>query len=292
MLDTWMPEEFYLNNRQDLESLVGQRTGLLDSLVKAKTPAIIFRSVYDPSDCVSLIQRFTDIGLIRDSRHLDQSQYWINKNINADMRTRIDIGTSLGNLGSDKDFFFRHAKATQFLFKFLFQGYINPIHQIYDSLSTLTKGKTVTTAYEADGQQYGPAIFRAHYESHAYKPHIDSVKLREKRINYNVHRFDHQLAGILCFQNSDHNDTGVQSLLYRCLWSPEVQMVIENNTFHQYAQEKKIQTYQVNLQPGDLYFFNTHCVHEVPAVEGNKPRIVLAVFIGYSQSEKEIFVWS
>ena len=83
MLDTWMPEEFYLDNRQDLESLVGQRTGLLDSLVKAKIPAIIFRSVYDPSDCVSLIQRFTDIGLIRDSRHLDQSQYWINKNINT-----------------------------------------------------------------------------------------------------------------------------------------------------------------------------------------------------------------
>ena len=98
MLDTWMPEEFYLDNRQDLESLVGQRTGLLDSLVQAKIPAIIFRSVYHPSDCVSLIQRFTDIGLIRDSRHLDQSQYWINKNINADMRTRIDIGTSLGNL--------------------------------------------------------------------------------------------------------------------------------------------------------------------------------------------------
>ena len=79
MLDTWMPEEFYLDNRHDLESLVGQRTGLLDSLVKAKIPAIIFRSVYDPSDCVSLIQRFTDIGLMRDSRHLDQSQYWINK---------------------------------------------------------------------------------------------------------------------------------------------------------------------------------------------------------------------
>ena len=33
-------------------------------------------------------------------------------------------------------------------------------------------------------------------------------------------------------------------------------------------------------------------VAEVPAIEGNKPRIVLAVFIGYSQSEKEIFVWS
>ena len=141
MLDTWVPQEFHLDDRQDMESLVGQRADLLDSLAKAKIPAIVFRSVYDPSDCVSLIQRFTDIGLIRASRHLDQSQHWINKNINDDMRTRIDIGTSLGNLGSDKDFFFRHARATQFLFKFLFQGYINPIQQVYDSLSTLAKGK-------------------------------------------------------------------------------------------------------------------------------------------------------
>ena len=88
MLDTWVPEEFHLDNRQDLESLVSQRTGLLDSLVKAKIPAIIFRSVYDPSDCVSLIQRFTDMGLIRDSRHLDQIQYWVRSQTPARMLMR------------------------------------------------------------------------------------------------------------------------------------------------------------------------------------------------------------
>ena len=46
------------------------------------------------------------------------------------------------------------------------------------------------------------------------------------------------------------------------------------------------------LDPGDLYFFNTRCIHEVPAVQGDDPRVVLAVFIGYAEDDDEIYVWS
>jgi hypothetical protein len=48
----------------------------------------------------------------------------------------------------------------------------------------------------------------------------------------------------------------------------------------------------VILDPGDLYFFNTGCIHEVPGVAGEDARIVLATFIGYSSDRNEIFVWS
>ena len=33
-------------------------------------------------------------------------------------------------------------------------------------------------------------------------------------------------------------------------------------------------------------------IHEVPAVGGDDPRIVLAVFIGYEPADPEVFVWS
>jgi len=49
---------------------------------------------------------------------------------------------------------------------------------------------------------------------------------------------------------------------------------------------------EVVLQPGDLYFFNTRSIHEVPGVAGELPRVVLATFIGYSPDRAEIFVWS
>lgn len=62
--------------------------------------------------------------------------------------------------------------------------------------------------------------------------------------------------------------------------------------FHQYAQQNQIDQVEVVLQPGDLYFFNTRGIHEVPGVAGHLPRIVVATFIGYSSDHEEIYVWS
>jgi hypothetical protein len=49
---------------------------------------------------------------------------------------------------------------------------------------------------------------------------------------------------------------------------------------------------RVELEPGDLYFFNTGMIHEVPGVDGELPRVVLATFIGYSADEPDVMVWS
>ena len=67
---------------------------------------------------------------------------------------------------------------------------------------------------------------------------------------------------------------------------------LENDTFHEFAEAKWIPAVDVVLNPGDLYFFNTGCIHEVPGVAGDDARIVLATFIGYSSKRKEIYVWS
>ena len=67
---------------------------------------------------------------------------------------------------------------------------------------------------------------------------------------------------------------------------------IEAGTFAEYATEHRITSYRVDLEPGDLYFFNTRCIHEVTAVQGRDPRIVLATFIGYSPEDPEVAVWS
>ena len=80
-------------------------------------------------------------------------------------------------------------KRRHHLFKFLFDGFDNPVDLIYDSLDTLSPGKEVKVACEPDGSRYGPAIFRVHYETHSYKPHIDHVKYRENRTDYQVYRF-------------------------------------------------------------------------------------------------------
>ncbi len=272
----WLPAE------PDLETITRTYADPIYALSQAEVPALIVRNAYPQAACKGLIRRFTNMGLMRDET----------ETASADRRTRIDIGTSLGNRGADKAKFLEHAEATAHLFQFLFDGFANPVDLIYNSLDALVPDKAVKVAHEPDGSRYGPAIFRVHYETHSYKPHIDHVKYRERRTDYAVHRFEHQFAGVLCLQNADENGKGTQALLHRCLWSEEIQPYIAAETFDRYAAENGIENYQVDLAAGDLYFFNTRCIHEVPPVEGGNARIVLAVFIGYSPEDGEVFVWS
>ena len=273
---SWLPAE------PDLDTISKTYSDPIYALSQAEMPAIILRNAYPQAECQGLIDRFTNMGLMRDEADIDS----------ADKRTRIDIGTSLGNRGNDKAKFLAHAQATEHLFRFLFQGFTNPVDLIYDSLTALSPGKTVRVAREPDGSRYGPAIFRVHYETHSYKPHIDHVKYREQRTDYEVYRFEHQFAGVLCVQNADEQDAGTQAILHRCLWSEEIQPHIAGETFDRYAADNGVENCRVELGQGDLYFFNTRCIHEVPPVQGTRARIVLAVFIGYSPDDDEIFVWS
>ncbi|MCX6050170.1 MAG: hypothetical protein NT075_34160 [Chloroflexi bacterium] len=265
----------------DLQTVFAEYPDPLRALANTETPAIILRQVFDADHCQGLIQRFINWGLIRDP-----------KANSADQRNRIDIGTSLGNRGHDQAEFLRHAIHTDKLFEHLFDDFDNPVKTLYDNLAALALDKEVKVAYEPDGRRYGPAIFRTHYTSHRYPPHIDSVRLREKRTNYSVYRFEHQFAGILCLQNATHGEHNSETILHKCLWEPEIQPYLAADTFNQYATENQIEHYSVALEPGDLYFFNTRCIHEIPALAGTQPRIVLAVFIGYSPEDNEIFVWA
>jgi hypothetical protein len=273
----------------DMESVLARFSDPLRALAEAEIPAVLLRRAFDPGQCDGLIQRFIDRGLMPDPEEHRRS---------GDPRTRVDIGTSLGNLGQDREQFLTHAAGTHALFATLFDGFDDPVRLIYETLARLAVGKTVLVAQEPDGRRYGPAIFRIHYASHTYKPHIDHVVLREKRFAYAVSRFECQFAGVLCFRNSVTSgggsaaSHGTQAILHRCLWTPEVQPYIANETFPDYARENAIPNCRVELEPGDLYFFNTRLIHEVPAVQGDQPRIVLATFIGYSPADPEVWVWS
>lgn len=253
----------------------------LRRLADAEVPAVIVRGAYPAADCAGLVRRFVERGLMRDPA----------APAGDDGRTRIDIGTSLGNRGGDPADFFAHAAGTHELFATLFDGFDDPVACLYDNLQALAGAKRVVTAHEPDGRRYGPAIFRVHYDGHAYRPHIDHVTLREKRFDYAVSRFPHQFAGVICFQNAVSR-ASTQALLHHCLWTEQVQPHIAAGTFHEYARRQGIGHCRVELAPGDLYFFNTRLIHEVPAVAGSAPRIVLAVFIGYAPDAPELFVWS
>ncbi len=302
---TWAPIE------TTISSLLTDSQAPLDSLAAGETPAIILRQAWSPEECESLYQRLIDDELLYDphrpipDRFLEASipEGYFREGIQGTEHNvrreqiefnnrRIDIGTSLGYRGSDPEAFFAHAEETHQLFSRLFADRRNPIDLIYQTLGALAPGKEAVTAHEPDGRRYGPAIIRAHYGGYTYRPHFDSVRLREKRDDYSVVQFDHQFAGVLVLKNTEREGKTAQCVIHRCLWNPEVQPSLDRGTFHDYAREHNIENVEIHLEPGDLYFFNTRSIHEVPGIAGDEPRVVVATFIGYSSDREEIFVWS
>jgi hypothetical protein len=306
----WTPLE------PDLETILRRFPRPLDALASAEVPALVLRGAYPPAQCGRLVARLNERGLLYDpagpvpKRFLDEAipegfyregitgkevRAWRESSADASIdaaKRRIDIGTSLGYRGSDRDAFFAHAAETHRLFATLFDGLADPIAVIYERLGALAPGKRVLTAREPDGRLYGPAIFRAHYGAYTYKPHFDSVRLREKRADYAVHRFEHQFAGVLVLQNAVRGGDSAQCTIHRYLWEPDVQPHLDAGTFAEFATARGIEGCRVELEPGDLYFFNTRAIHEVPGIDGELPRVVLATFIGYSSDDGEVFVWS
>jgi len=295
----------------DLETIFAQHQQPLESLAAGDVPALVIRKAFSLQSCQRLIERliakellydprkpipekFIDAaipeGHFREGRNKQASRAWDAGT--ATGRRRIDIGSSLGYRGSDPDAFFAHSRESHELFADLFSAGEDPVRILYDALQDLSRTKRVVTAHEPDGRQYGPAIIRAHYGGYTYKPHFDSVRLREKREGYAVHDFEHQFAGVLVLQNTQLGDVSAQCILHQCLWQPRIDSHLREGTFHEYAAREGVANVEVVLEPGDLYFFNTRGIHEVPGVAGDLPRIVLATFIGYSSDREEIFVWS
>ena len=272
-LDTWPHFE------GSIEDICRAFPSPLAALAQGKVPALVLRNVYKPSHCSSLIERFYEKGLLYNPHELDHPH-------------RVDIGTSFGTHRLDREVFFSHSSQTSKLFSTLFEGYDDPIQAMYDTLTQLATDKEVKTAREPDGQLYGPAIFRAYYAGLGHGPHYDSVAKRTKAFDYQVSRFEHQFSGVLCFQNSDGTGESGAPFLYNCPWDVAVQEQLNKEKFHQYIVREQIERVQIDLEPGDLYFFFSENIHEVPPVIGESPRIVLAIFFAMSLDDDEIYVWA
>jgi hypothetical protein len=273
----WTPAE------GSLQEILKEYPKPLNALVSGEVPAIVLRQAFNPDHCVGLIERLYERGLVYDPRPIEDNE--------ASNRP-VYVGPAFVRYSPDPDKLFAYAADTHELFKTLFNGYANPVKTFYEMLSCLAPDKRVMTAREPDGRLYGPAVFRAYYADRGHGPHFDSVAKRQKLFHYQVSRFQYQFAGVMCFQNSENRGENGEPFLYNCPWTPAVQEYITAGTFSQYVAEQGIPRVQIQLEPGDLYFFFSENIHEVPPVVGEEPRIVLAAFFGMSPDDEEIFVWS
>ncbi|MEO1995445.1 MAG: hypothetical protein ABGZ17_09235 [Planctomycetaceae bacterium] len=287
----------------DIPEILSHEADPIGCVAQGHYAACIVRQAFPAADCRALVDLLQIRNLIggSDGKTIDPKALpvevvdrWTQQGLNprTSGRSRIDLGASLGNYGDDAQDFFRRSVEAQQLFADLFQNRPDPIAALYDHLQQLAPARRVSTAHEADGRTYGPAIIRVHYGGYTYGPHFDSVRLRESRSEFAVYKYRHQLAGVLCLQNSTRRGVSAQGIIHRQPWNEQVDPYLKSGRFDAWIAERDIEQVCVELEPGDLYFFNTGMIHEVPGVPGDDPRIVLAVFIGYSPDDPEIMVWS
>ena len=271
------------------------------AVATSEVPAAIVRGACSEEECRSLLERLFE-------RKLFMGYEEHGKDLaGTSPIERFDIGASLGNFGGHSEEFFARSSETNALYADLFEASLNPVELLYGYLSRLSNGKQVNVAHEADGRLYGPAIFRCHMPRWGYPPHIDSVRNREHRTDYAVHRFEHQLGGVLLLQSPERENGYRDSVLYKCPWTQEVADMMEihylgldepeaamlnTRKFEDYVEKQSLPKYEMHLSPGDLYFFRADNPHRIPGFGGSRPRITLATFIGYSPDDPEIMVWS
>ena len=272
---TWTPFE------ATIPEILDRHPEPLLALAHGEVPAFVLRQHYQPTHCRALMRRFYERGLLYDPHAAGDGT-----------ARRVDIGTSFGSHRADRDKFHAHSAETLKLFETLFDGYDDPVRSMYDALAKLAPDKEVKTAREPDGRLYGPAIFRVYHREMGHGPHYDSVAKRTQAFDYQISRFTHQFAAILCFQNSTKETGTGEPYLYNCPYRPAIQEHLSREKFPAYVAEQGIERAQVQLEPGDLYFFFTENVHEVPAIIGDQPRAVLAIFFAMSSDDDEIYVWA
>lgn len=258
-----------------LDTVLAPAPSPFPALAAGEIPAVIARGAYPLDQCREAVRRLYDkAGILeRPGQAYDA------------------VGTSLVNLGADPGHFFASAAETHALFARVFAGLQHPVERLYALLAALAPDRRVLTAREPDGRQYGPGIFRLYPAGKGHPPHFDSLRLREGWSHYAVSRFEHQFAAVLCLQASDNPGEG-EAILHRHLWTPEFQPVLDEERFPAYAAEHGVENTSISLNAGDFYVFNPRHIHEVPLLTGATPRIVLAVFLGYSADDPEVFVWS
>ena len=255
----------------------------LHALAAQQIPALVLRGVFDSDHCAGLMSRFEERGWF------DEGSVGVESQLSGG--PYLDLGTSLGRVGANPAEFFAHAERTHELFSTLFEGYANPVQLIYQKLAELAPSKEVRTARQ-HGREFGPAIFRIYHGGEGHHPHVDSIAKRADPPPYVVTKFDYQFAGILCMQSHSENSASGEPIIYRTGITPEWESKQQMKNFAERAVELGIPSAQVCLAPGDLYFFFTENVHEIPMVSRGRPRVVLAIFAAMSKEKREIAVWS
>ena len=273
----------------NVDAIFASESDPLGAVAEGRVPAVIIRGAFSARQCSSIIQMFIERGLMRDPKvsPADAEDYSVTADRVAGYgngtANRIDIGSSLVNWtrgalaketpstrggtaendSANREAFLAHSSKTKQLFGDIFPDPDNnPLRAFFGSMQSLATpaGKQVKVAYEPDGREYGPCIFRVHYDSWAYAPHINHIRLGDRLFNFDASRFVHQFAGLICMQNAEksskYGGNSPGATIYRHFPTPDIDEMQQQGRFSDFVEQHGVPHTTLDIHEGDFYLFN------------------------------------
>ena len=207
-------------------------------------------------------------------------------------------------------------------------GFAEPIHALHTALDQLARSSGRTFSIGRDvaktNRSLGAGVFRRNFPGHSFALHFDSIRHSQRfyterkcdeshlgvpdtrryapRRFPDLFRFDNQLSALLMLQRSESPASDLSlidahwgELLHDC----KIGIKPTAHNVHIKARGSgtvgdgvlnRWRTAQVDVQPGDVYLFNSNRLHIVHAATGMKSRVSLGAFLGMDSSELKL--WS
>jgi hypothetical protein len=207
-------------------------------------------------------------------------------------------------------------------------GLAPAVQALHTGLHSLSAGRRVGVMTDpVTNLSYSPGVFKVHSPGNTFPLHFDSLwslmwnrracgtggwrrrnathralsagtnALRLASFTADALRFRYQFSALLMLQQPEGGgpdvtlfDSHWEDLIGDCELSGLSHTVGVHVQGYDTSQRRRhARTYNLSLQPGDLYIFNSNRLHVVPPVGAGRERIVLGSFLGYSATELRSF---
>ena len=263
MRDIWAPIDI------EYKELENNRKKIFE-IINGKKPALIIRNFYDRKSCNEIVNNTKKISY-------NQTENKIIKK----------IGVSLLSHLTKKSEYFSEAEKARSVLRTLFNGMDDPRKKIHNLLSMIFPESEVSIATENE-KKYACGIIRIHEKGDFAQIHRDCVSYEAP--NYSVSELTNQLSSVLYLQQSED---GGELVIYKKSWKKsdekfrEISFGYSNKVVRNSTQYVKIKPKQ-----GDLIIINPIHFHEIYHVKGQKKRVTLGLFLGFSKYGNKILTWS
>jgi hypothetical protein len=252
---------------------------IIEDLAAGTRPALLVRGFFDPADCRRIVHRLTD-----GTGFISQFSY---RMFDGNVLEVKKVGPFLMQYLDARERYFIEARRADALFDAVFAQMPDPRTKVRALVAQLMPHKQVSVADE-DGIDYSSAVVRVHGDGDGAPVHRD--KALADAHGWRVSKLTTQLSAVLCLQRPE---CGGELVIYRRMWTAEDEAHKARGTLgYPKALVQAVESCSIAAQEGDLYIINPSLFHEIKVTHGQRRRMTLGTFFGFTDTTQEVLFWS